>query len=156
MEGQAYRCHADLKVGGTRLNACLDTGASRTIMSHRVWNSLDAGDLCIRRCEPAVNLFAAGDRPIFVHGESEVTFRFQGGRKPFTWKFVIADIESPHYDCLVGVDFLTEVGACLDIGAGMLTCRTSSRFSRKLGKAVPVSAICDKIIYPGTVPTHVK
>ncbi len=66
-----------------------------------------------------IALYAAGERSIYVHGESTLSFRFYKGKKTaYTWNFVVADIDSGHYDCLIGMDFLTAAGAPLDLAEG--------------------------------------
>ena len=102
-----------IKIGRERLRACIDTGASRTLMSLEQWKKLSSPGLRIRPSNVA--LVACGSSPIKVHGTDNLTFRVRGNKESYNWPFVISDSWSPHHDCILGVDFLVRVGARIDL-----------------------------------------
>ena len=102
-----------IQIGKLKLRACIDTGASRSLMSLEQWKQLASPGLKIRPANVA--LVACGSKPIKVHGSERITFKVEGNKQPYVWPFIISDSWSPHHDCILGVDFLMRVGAKIDL-----------------------------------------
>ena len=110
---QPMQVRLQIQIGQCRLRACIDTGASRSLMSLGQWKTLATPGLQLKQSN--VSLVACGSKPIKVHGSEQIPFRIEGNKQPYAWPFIIADSWSPHHDCILGVDFLVQVGARIDL-----------------------------------------
>lgn len=110
---QPMQVRLPIRMGSLTLRACIDTGASRSLMSLIHWKLLEMPGLKLR--PTSVALVACGSKPIKVHGSEQISFRIEGNKQPYAWPFIISDSWSPHHDSILGLDFLVQVGARIDL-----------------------------------------
>ena len=105
--------------------------------------------------EIAVQLSGCGEKPIRVYGETTLSFKLPSNQQVYTWDFIVADSWSPRYDCLLGMDFLTHIGATIDLQDDTITFQNELLASRpretsKTRGYDPVMALEDVTLRSGT------
>jgi hypothetical protein len=99
----------------------VDTGAAFSVLPHS-GPPISAADL--------PKLRAAGGQSIKCFSEKRLEVSFSG--QPFTWEFLLADVEAP----LLGADFLRNFKLLVDLNAGcLISTATLRRFSDGLDAA---------------------
>jgi len=121
ISGEPRQISIFIKIGKHKLKACIDTGASKTLISKEQWDKLDSPGLRIRPSN--VSLVACGNKPIQVHGMERLKFKVTQTKNEYKWPFIISDSWSPNHDCILGLDFLAKVGAKIDLETNELIFR---------------------------------
>jgi predicted aspartyl protease len=102
-------CRADVSVHGVTLDAMIDTGAGRTIISNKIHEKFKKllGVMEVTQ----LSLHSASGNRCNIHGEVQLNIALRG--KNYTQKAVVADIG--HMELILGMDFLCRIGASIDL-----------------------------------------
>ena len=107
--GKPPLCRVDVRIGTVVLDACIDSGATYTLLSERKWSQIreECGEL-----SPAedVNLYGNSGKKITLHGRARIQFWI--GKVHYDYAVLIG--EPSGVDMLIGMDWLIAVQARLD------------------------------------------
>ena len=96
-------------VGGTRVMWLIDTGAARSILSFKIYNSLPASaKFSLSSANSAIAL--ADGQQAKTHGLGHIVVRL--GTKEFEMHVIVAEVED---EGILGMDFLSQVDSRIDI-----------------------------------------
>lgn len=120
------------RVGTTRINFLVDTGASVSIIPQRF---LTGAVLY----PTAVRLQTATGEPIKCSGEINLELNFKELRRSFKWKFIVAETTSP----ILGADFFSAHNLIIDFNAKRITDPTTNM---KISTTFANGTVCRLII----------
>ena len=108
--GGAAACRTTVFIGGQAVDAIVDTGAARTMLSRTAYEAVVAE---LGSLQPTtVRLKSANGQSCKLMGEVEATFHLQG--QVYTQLFVVG--EMGNIELLLSIDFIQCNGACIDLG----------------------------------------
>ena len=107
----AFVCRCRVDLNGVRLAACLDTGATFSLLSSRVYRSMQ--DQLPALAPPTLSLQGAGGESLDVEGVCKVNFVVDG--ETFPIEVFVGKLEN--LDLLLGMDWLCTYGVELDCGS---------------------------------------
>ena len=107
-------------VGGVPVTVLLDTGAAVTLLRQDVWTRALPQRPTLKPWSGAT-LVSAGGTPLTIHGHACIDFEL-GGRKFHTDFVVVSPLTS---EAILGIDFLQEQLAMIDLGQKQLRLRKS-------------------------------
>jgi predicted aspartyl protease len=108
-------CRTTVTIHGIKIDAIVDTGAVRTMMSDRIYKQL-SGLLGILQVTQLKLNSASGDQ-CKIKGEVEVPFKIKN--QEYTQKVLVSSMGG--IELLLGMDFLYKIGATIDLDKGVLT-----------------------------------
>ena len=114
-DNKSATCRTTVVVAGRALDALIDTGASKTLLSKAAYDRL-AGELGPLQPTSALLHLASGNH-CSLAGELELPFKMQGSE----YKHRVLVSRMAYLEMLLGVDFLYSHGAKIDLAAGTLT-----------------------------------
>ena len=109
-------CQASIVMNGHCLTMLVDTGASKSILDIATWKRVFLPGVKMNAAD--LSLYGASGEPLSVYGAVSQTFELQGWK--YNHRFQIASLGST-LDGLLGLDFLIDVAAKLDLGNMTLT-----------------------------------
>jgi len=107
------------KLAGRAIDCLVDTGATLTLISPKVWDNVKDGTVTLSRFDKEL-VSASGD-PINIQGKTPVQLEINGMQ--FQVTVVVADIDN---DMILGLDFLQAEGGMLDLVKSTLSLRGQS------------------------------
>ena len=110
----AVACRTTAVVQGHALDAVIDTGAARTMVSKAVLDTLQV-DMTQLKPTNVILRSASGDN-CKVTGQIDLSFHLQG--QPYKHNVFVSEMK--HIDMLLGIDFLYTHGAKIDLEASIL------------------------------------
>ena len=101
---------------GVEVDCLVDTGATLTLISTKVWNTLCDDTLPLDKFEQ--DLQSASGELINIKGRTQVELVINGSK--YKLDIVVADVDA---DVILGLDFLMKEGGKLDLGTSTLSIR---------------------------------
>ena len=144
--GALVSCRTTVVIAGQEIDAIIDTGAARTILTS-VWYEKLAHVLpSLKPCR--ARLRGAGGEPCDVRGELDLQFFIEG--VPYFHSVIVSLM--PCVEMLLGIDFLYRQGALIDCQYGRLIIRHQSIVIRSYPHRIPFScrSLESRSVAPGS------
>jgi hypothetical protein len=98
------------------VRALIDTGADISLISGRIYNKISKNIKAGDRNKNAKTVLTANATPLKITAETEVELKINGLQIPFT----VSVIEELNYDIILGLNFLDETQAVIDVSKNSL------------------------------------
>ena len=124
--GPGLYIHVDLN--GQILNCLVDTGASLSMLSTRVWENSNLSKNRVLPSYNKTNITASGSA-LDVIGKTSISLKI--GKRNYDTEVIVADIEN---DMLLGLDFMKNHDCTVDVGRNALIIKGKSFDMNCMGK----------------------
>ncbi len=118
-------CHVQLQVGSEEINACVDSGATYTLLARSVYDRIK-NQANVGQLKPTnAKLRGATGKTIPLDGIADITFSFLSDNEPnrveHNYSVLVGHLQG--VEMLLGIDWLISVNAQVDFGSMTTTVR---------------------------------